>query len=539
MSEPKDFVAHVEEEYPDYLKDESRRTGQADSISFPRSEADVAAALRDAAGLGRTVTVQGARTGITGGAVPEGGHVLNLGRMNRMLGLAYEPARNEFRLRVQPGVLLSEVNDALSGKGFDAAGWSEESRQALSLLESSGRFLFTPDPTETGASVGGMVSCNASGARSFRYGSTRDHVTALRVVLADGEAVVLRRGEQKARGRSFALATVSGREIRGHVPSYTMPAVKNAAGYFARDDMDLVDLFVGAEGTLGVVTEIELRLVRAPAALWGVTAFLATEEQAVHFVRTIRENRPRPAAIEFFSSRALDLLREQKRTNPAFESIPDLQEAWHTAVYVEYHGDSEGEVEEAVAGMSERLLGCGGDEEATWLAGDEREVARLREFRHAVPEAVNLLIDERRKAEPRITKLGTDLAVPDAQLEAVMSLYHAGLDREQLEFVIFGHIGSNHVHVNILPNSLEEYERGRALYGEWAKAVLAMGGTVSAEHGIGKLKTGLLGEMYGDEGIREMRGLKSVFDPGWILNPGNLFGEDRGSPKSRPPGSGL
>jgi len=523
MSEPETFLEPVGEEYPDYLKDESRRVGRADSISFPRSENEVAANLRDAADLCRPVTVQGARTGITGGAVPEGGHILNLGRMNRILGLAHDPGRDEFRLRVQPGVLLSEITDALAGEGFDTTGWSTESRQALSLLESSGRFLFAPDPTETGASVGGMVSCNASGARSFRYGSTRDHVTGMRIVLAGGEAVALRRGEQIAQGRSFALTTESGQELGGRIPSYTMPDVKNAAGYFARDDMDMVDLFAGAEGTLGVVTEIELRLVRAPAALWGVTAFLPSEGQALSFVRTIRGSGSRPVAIEFFSSRALDLLREQKRTNPAFESIPDLQDSWDTAVYLEYHGNSEEEVEEAVADMSERLLDCGGDEDATWLAGHEREVVRLKEFRHAVPEAVNLLIDERRRKEPDLTKLGTDLAVPDAQFQAVMSLYHAGLDREQLEFVMFGHIGNNHVHVNILPNTMEEYGRGRALYEEWADAVIGMGGTVSAEHGIGKLKTGLLHRMYGDEGIREMRELKSVFDPGWTLNPGNLF----------------
>jgi len=170
------------------------------------------------------------------------------------------------------------------------------------------------------------------------------------------------------------------------------------------------------------------------------------------------------------------------------------------------------------------MLAQGGDEDATWLAGDARELEKLKAFRHAVPEAVNLLIDERRRKEPSLTKLGTDLAVPDASLEDVLRLYRATLADTSLEYVMFGHIGDNHVHVNIIPNSAAEYELGRELYGEWARAVMRMGGTVSAEHGIGKLKKSLLRQMYGEEGIREMMRVKQAFDPADLLNRGNLFG---------------
>jgi D-lactate dehydrogenase (cytochrome) len=119
--------------------------------------------------------------------------------------------------------------------------------------------------------------------------------------------------------------------------------------------------------------------------------------------------------------------------------------------------------------------------------------------------------------------LGTDLSVPDAFLRTILARYRADLHRESLEHVIFGHIGDNHVHVNIIPDTLDDYRRGRALYLEWARAVVGLGGSVSAEHGIGKLKTDLLREMYGEKGIAEMRELKSIFDPAGILNPGNLF----------------
>ena len=522
MQHEHDFFTDVEKDYPDCLRDESRIVGMADAISFPETEEDLKHQLAGARKLNVPVTLQGARTGITGGAVPAGGSIINFSRMNRIVRLQHASSGEAGSITVEPGVLLSEVREAIGQR--DKAG-----------------LFFPPDPTEASASIGGMVACNASGARTFSYGSTRDYVDRLRVVLADGSCLDLRRGEQKARGREFSITTDTGREIGGALPGYEMPALKNAAGYFVRDDMDLLDLFVGSEGTLGAVSLIELRLISAPRIVWGVTAFLPSEEAAIRLVLMIRAGRaeriadrevlcgsgesrdPGLVAVEFFDCRALDLLRRQKACNPAFKEIPDMPPEWHTAVYAEYHGSSEDAVESAVMEMSEAMVECGGDEDATWLASDDKEMARLKNFRHAVPEAVNLLIDERRKNEPGLTKLGTDLAVPDTELESVMALYHRGLDEAGLEYVMFGHIGDNHVHVNIIPNDLAEYECGKQLYAGWAGTVVGMGGTVSAEHGIGKLKSSLLREMYGSDGLHQMQRVKELFDPDNVLNRGNLF----------------
>jgi len=169
-------------------------------------------------------------------------------------------------------------------------------------------------------------------------------------------------------------------------------------------------------------------------------------------------------------------------------------------------------------------VACGGNEDATWLSTSPAEMERLLFFRHAVPESVNLLIDKRRLENPDITKLGTDMAVPDDKLVHIMSMYNRDLDEHKLESVMFGHIGNNHIHVNILPNSLEEYMDGKSLYLEWAREVISLGGTVSAEHGVGKLKTNMLAEMYGQEGISGMLRVKNAFDPEGLLNKGNLFG---------------
>jgi D-lactate dehydrogenase (cytochrome) len=302
-----------------------------------------------------------------------------------------------------------------------------------------------------------------------------------------------------------------------------MPPVKSAAGYFAADNMDVLDLFIGAEGTLGVITLMELRLAPLPPAMWGFTAFFASEPDALRFVRALRSAPARAAAIEFFDHGAMRMLRERKAAGGAFAGLPELRPAWHTAVYAEYHGRSDAETEAAVTVAADRMAACGGDPDQAWLACDARELERQKAFRHAVPESVNLTIADRKKREPALTKLGTDLSVPDSALDELLSLYHGGLDGAGLEYVMFGHIGNNHLHVNILPRTTAEYARGKALYLDWARWVVAHGGSVSAEHGIGKLKRDMLRVMYGEGGIAAMRAVKRAFDPEGRINPGNLF----------------
>jgi D-lactate dehydrogenase (cytochrome) len=457
-------------DYDDYVRDESRRVGTAESISFPTAEADVIEIVRAVRAADGTITTQGARTGIVGGAVPPGGHILNLSRMN---GVGEIDLAN-MRVTVQPGAVLDVVHHAAHKSGL----------------------LFPPDPTETTATIGGMVASNASGALSFSYGPTRKWVERLRIVLPDGDTLSLRRGKVRAEGRSFSITTEGGRTISGTLPGYRMPAVKSAAGYFALDDMDMVDLFIGMEGTLGIVTEIELRLIPTPPAINGLTVFLPTEESALKFVRSLRGEAvdgleapaSRPAAIEFFNSDALDLLRRMKSSYSAFEKIPALKSHFNTAVYAEFHGESDEELEEVVMQVMETLMALDVSDDDTWFATTERELEPLKSFRHATPEAVNLLIDERRREYPELVKLGTDMSVPDEHLEGLMAIYDSGLAANELESVIFGHIGDNHVHVNILPRDMDEYARGKELYLMWAEDVVRLGGSVSAEHGIGKLK---------------------------------------------------
>jgi D-lactate dehydrogenase (cytochrome) len=504
----KDLIHPFGTEFEDYRRDESRRMGNMSGISFPTTEDEVVEVLVTSSRRGESITVQGARTGIVAGAVPQGGVVLNMSRMAE-IGTPVMDESGAYSVTVQPGAILSDLRDVVAMDGL----------------------FFPPDPTETSASIGGMVSCNASGAMTFHYGPTRDWVRALRVVLIDGDILSVRRGEVHAEGRSFALKTLSGRTISGELPNYEMPQVKTSAGYFASKDMDLLDLFIGMEGTLGVITEIELKLMRKPRFIYGVTVFLPCEKSSIDLVRILRGepvegfsvSMYEPVAIEFFNKDALDLLRRMKIENPAFEKIPSIPPGYRSAVYVEFHGDDESVLDDIVMELTEVIAALGGSDEDTWFASNDRKLERLKEFRHATPEAVNLLIDGRKREIPGLTKLGTDMSVPDSHLEAVLEMYDSGLRGAGLESVIFGHIGNNHLHVNILPRNMDEYDIGKALYLGWAKKVVEMGGSVSAEHGIGKLKLPFLRLMYGEDGIAEMRALRAVFDPCGKLNEGNLF----------------
>lgn len=511
--------------FGDYLHDESRNTGFADTISFPRSEDEVRAVLRALHGRHVPVTVQGARTGLAAGAVPHGGHVMNLSRMNRVLGLSRDVA-GAFAVRVEPGVVLSELRKHLAAKRLPEDGWDDASRSAGRALAEAPEQMFPTDPTESTACLGGMAACNASGARSYRYGPMRPHVRALRLVLADGDVLALRRGEVRARGRSLEAVTEAGRAIAVELPTYTMPHAKNASGYYVADDMDAIDLAIGSDGTLGVITELELALMPAPPVIWGVSCFLPDEEAALDATVAVREGLRHAAALEYFDAASLDILRRAKAGGAAFAALPELPADAACCLYVELHCASEDEAADDLARLAELLGRAGGDASRTWVARTALDRETLTFFRHAVPESVNMLIDERRRTDPAITKLGSDMSVPDERLRDVVAMYRATLAEAGLEAAAWGHIGDNHLHVNVLPRSQGEYLRGKELFERWARTVTELGGAVSAEHGVGKVKRDFLAVMYGAAHVREMARVKRAFDPFSQLGRGNLFGEE-------------
>jgi D-lactate dehydrogenase (cytochrome) len=254
-------------------------------------------------------------------------------------------------------------------------------------------------------------------------------------------------------------------------------------------------------------------------------AFLEAEKDALAYVHALRAlpAARQPVAIEYFDQACLALIRSEQEQLHAHQSIPALSLTAQAAIYAEFTAESLSQRDEEIGRLADLLNTVGGDDEASWLALSKQDLEKLLTFRHAVPESINRIIAERKLEHPGLTKLGSDMAVPDEKLDWVMQLYEDTLAQAGLEALKFGHIGNNHLHANILPRDEAEYAQGKQLFERWARAVLASGGTVSAEHGIGKLKHALLATLYGPHALDEMRALKRCFDPQGLLNPDNMF----------------
>lgn len=508
-------ILPMSEEFRDYLHDETKTVGTAESISFPTTEEEICRLLRYFSKKGERVTVQGNRTGLTAASVPGGGHVMSLCHMDKVTGMRIDGGT--VYLRVQPGLSLGVLRQMITNRSFDGSEWDGDSQAALALFRKMPPQYFPPDPTESSASLGGMAACNSSGAKTYHYGATRPYINALRLVLPDGDVISLSRGEHFAKGREFSLTTEGGRIISGCLPGYTMPGCKNASGYYAADNMDLVDLFVGSDGTLGVISQLELKLIPMPKVIWGVNCFFHQESQALDFVDGIRAQCRGLAAVEYFDGNALAILREH---DDGGFPVPT---GFNCMIYVEIHSDDQESALAEVKTVGRIMDGVGADCADTWAAKSLPDRERLLELRHKVPESVNALIAKRKREIPALAKVASDMAVPDGKFRQIMEIYHRDIDKNGFQYAIWGHIGNNHLHVNVLPQTEEDMHRGKAMFLEWAKTVTALGGTVSAEHGAGKNKANLLLILYGEEGVREMAALKRLFDPACMLGAGNLF----------------
>ncbi|MBC7931060.1 MAG: FAD-binding oxidoreductase [Rubrivivax sp.] len=498
-----------------YLADASNLAGgRAERVLMPESPEETATALAVATRERTPVTIAGAGTGVVGGRVPLGGIVISTERLNRIGEIVREDGGG--RGTAGAGVVLADFQRETSARGL----------------------LYAPDPTESSCFLGGTVATNASGARTFKYGPTRSYVRRLKIALATGDVLDLRRGEMfaEADGRVH-IPLAGGRSIEARLPSYTMPATrKHAAGYFVAPGMDLIDLFIGSEGTLGVVTEIAVSLLPRPEGVLSGVVFFKAEEDLLAFVCEARERSLRTRdesvaaetstlstgaksnegklgarALEYFDVESLRFLRERYPLVPL-----------RAAGAVFFEQETTGETEEGLMGAWLELVerhGALADD--SWFGTNVHDRAEMRAFRHALPVMVNEWLARRGQR-----KVSTDMAVPDDAFPQMLKFYKDALRESRLQYVIFGHIGDNHVHVNILPRDDVEAFAARELYMRFIRRAVSLGGTVSAEHGIGKIKREYLRELYGDKHLREMAALKRAFDPACVLGRGNIFAEE-------------
>jgi D-lactate dehydrogenase (cytochrome) len=522
-----DGFENITIEYPAYLTDESKFSCRPfDHLFFPRSEAELAAVMKEMARRGIKVTIAGARTGLVGGCVPNQGALVSLENLDRVLALYYDVPAAEWRLKAQCAVNLRTIAAQLAVKSIPDI---ERCADGMTLIEMD-RFrqdpdfyFYPPDPTEMSASLGGTVATNASGARTFRHGPTRDWVRGIRVMLANGEFLDLPRGKYFASpGGEFTVTDSAGTDYKVRLPSYSAPRTKNTAGFFTAPHMDLVDLFIGSEGAFGIITEVTVGLLKRRPKV-SVVQFLSSDEQAIELVQTLRaEPRIRLDFLEMYSATAIDLLRERQRRDAKSVGTPPIPAPAKSALFFELDFDPAAK-EVQMEALDSAVRSCGASPADSWAAYENRELDRLKNFRHILPETINAIIAERKKQHPGLHKLGTDLAVPDERLAEMWAVYRDALAGAGLEWAAFGHIGNNHVHINIMPRDMADLQKALGLYQMFAEKAVAFGGSVSAEHGIGKLKAKFLKTMFSPAHIEEMRAVKRALDPKMLLNPGNIF----------------
>ena len=517
----------IQSEFLSYLSDESKLSVEScDYIFFPKNEAEVAAVVCEMSRLGIPLTVSGARTGLVGGGVPSKGALMSLERLDRVQALYFNTCAKEWRVQAQCGVSLANIKIMVANKRFSDLESSSDQKLLSALREfrlEPMEYIYPPDPTEMSASLGGTVATNASGARTYRYGPTRDWVRAIRAVLPNGEVLEIPRGKYFAStSGKFTIIDTKGQSRQLHVPDYPMPRTKNTAGFYAAPHMDLIDLFIGSEGMLGIITFIEVALCPHEHKC-SLMLFADSDEQAIALVESLRsQSGLQLDMLEFFSQKAIDLLRERQTQETAALGMPPLPEQNVAAVFIELPFDPLAE-DMNFARLAEAVERVGLSLDHSWAGYEPRELTRFKVFRHALPETVNHLVAERKRQYPALHKLGTDLAVPDDKLQPMWAVYRQELDRAGLQWLAFGHVGNNHLHINIIPQDPEEMSRGLEIYSSLAAQAVAFGGTVSAEHGIGKLKANFLKEMFSERDIAMMKAVKHTFDPQGLLNPGNVF----------------
>ncbi|HYO89842.1 MAG TPA: FAD-binding oxidoreductase [Candidatus Limnocylindrales bacterium] len=428
-----------------HARDQSHHHAHApEVVVYPANAAQVAALLRLANDARIPVTAWGVGTSLEGNPIPvHGGILISFERMTKIVALH----ANDFQVVVEPGIGHKDLNAQLARHGL----------------------FFAPDPGAN-ATIGGMLANNAAGIRTVKYGATKDNVVKMQVALADGR-----------------LIDVGSR------------SVKQSSGY------DLLHLFVGSEGTLGLITEATLKLTPVPSLMSAVVAAFPTVEAAVETVVAVRGSGLDPAALELIDAAHTRMLRETEGV--------DLSD--HPTLFMEFHAAYQGALEEGLAMVREICEDAGVLQFRATTDPAERK--RLWHARHSSYEIMV-------RSQPDKQFFIMDVAVPISAYPALIG-YVEQLKRETgATAYMIGHAGDGNVHVEFPYGSTDEYDRAMKLNDLIVLRALELGGTATGEHGVGIGKARFMEREHG-AALDVMRSIKTALDPNGILNPGKLFPE--------------
>lgn len=409
-----DLIQPVLDRHRNYLTDESKEEGHADSISFPVCDEDICeilSALPDEA-----LTYQGANTGVEGLAVPHGGHIMNFSRMNRILEIGTYSDTEGFAV-VEPGVTLDELSHAI--------------RRTLK----KNPFFWPPNPTEVSASIGGIAATGAYGMNSYHYGATAQYITALSYAARDGQLHILCRDTE--------------------------------------EQAEELDRFLSSVQKPGPITQLTLRLLPKPESVWGVAFFFGDRDEALACADELQNYCPSldeawVESMEYLDEASVRLVENAKESIAKLRSIPPVPEDTKAMIITEIAGE-EDSIEAVLMELMEITAGHGSDPDEAWALTGESETGRLHDFRHAAAEAVILHIEKVRREYPQITKLGAKSQSYEKPFSQAMQALYTSLEHEQLAAAVYCHIKNSDIEMNLLPQNDHEYHRGRTFIHNWTQ----------------------------------------------------------------------
>jgi glycolate oxidase len=428
-----------------YSYDASDHNHRPEAAVWPLHTEQVSKIMRLAHENRFPVIPRGAGTGLAGGAVPiRGGLVLDLCRMNRIIAIRIV----DRSVVVQPGVVYADLENAIAPYGF----------------------FFPPDPASGKAcTLGGNVATNAGGIRGAKYGVTRDYVLGLEVVLPDGQVV--------------------------HTGTACM---KSSSGY------DLTRLFVGSEGTLGIITEIILKISPKPLSHKTALGMFPSLRDAGQAVSDIMHSGIIPSVLEIMDANSIRVLREIARF-----PLPDAA----AVILTETDGCTGEETEYQMARILEVFRKNGVTEIQEAASAEEAE--KLWKLRKSVGSAA---------AKLRTNNISEDVAIPISRLPELLTGISAIVAKHGLPFVIFGHAGDGNIHPRIMydRSNAEERQKVLSVAEEIFRLSCSLGGTLTGEHGVGIAKAPFMALEHDRTAMELMRSLKKLIDPRNILNPGKM-----------------
>ena len=474
-------------------RDSSNIEGRADALSRPINEQECALILATCQKAKIPVTISAGRTNLNGSATPVGGMVLSIEKMTAP----------PITVDINTKTLTSPVGIYL------------EAMRKEALKQSHHTLHYPVDPTSRKeAMVGGTLSCNASGFVPGPAGATRYWTESLDLLTLSGYKILCKRGKYISKNGEFILEFENENKTL-NIPSYPRPDIKNASGPYSDEngEIDFVDLIVGSEGIFGLITSVTFRLKTMPDESLDLFFTLSSERQAVMFHHFISDyfkgDLSQITAIEYFGYNCQSYMNHREYL---FTSMSEV------GIYIQIplYNESVDEVAEKWLKILSDAE-CGINEDGILLLNDPRNWQTFFEARHSMP--VNAL-EKTKKLDT--WSILTDTIVPPEKFQELLDSAHALLQKSKIEYLLFGHLGDCHLHFHLIPTKTQQPEALK-VYDEIVEKSAELGGVYSAEHGTGKRKRSDFIKCYGDEGVQSLRKTKTVFDPDYLLNRGNVI----------------